>query len=91
MQPAAILERSRGVILTQWKELLRLRREVLKSSELEAEDELLLQKLTELIEQKPLVYTFPLCYRHRLDLLIRPQACVILLTNYLNYSALPGA
>ncbi|GAC1465518.1 MAG: CHAD domain-containing protein [Desulfuromonadaceae bacterium] len=36
MQTATILERSRGVLLAQWDELLRLRREVLKTSELEA-------------------------------------------------------
>lgn len=36
MPPAAILKRSRGIILSQWVELLRLRREVLKNPELEA-------------------------------------------------------
>ncbi len=36
MEPAEILERSRGVMLAQWRELLRLRVEVLKTSDLEA-------------------------------------------------------
>ncbi len=36
MQTAETMERSRGVILAQWHELLRLRREVLKTSDLEA-------------------------------------------------------
>jgi len=36
MEPAGIMERSRGVMLAQWRELLRLRREVLKTSDIEA-------------------------------------------------------
>jgi CHAD domain-containing protein len=36
MRPASILERSRNIILAQWDELLHLRREVLKNSEIEA-------------------------------------------------------
>lgn len=36
MQPATVMERSREVMLAQWHELLRLRREVLQSSDLEA-------------------------------------------------------
>jgi len=36
MEPAAIMERSREVICVQWRELLRLRSEVLKTSDLEA-------------------------------------------------------
>jgi CHAD domain-containing protein len=36
MEPAEIMERSRGAILAQWGELLRLRREVLKTSGLDA-------------------------------------------------------
>ena len=36
MEPDEILERSRGVMLAQWRELLRLRSEVLKTSDLEA-------------------------------------------------------
>lgn len=36
MEPAGIMERSRGVMLAQWRELLRLRREVLRTSDIEA-------------------------------------------------------
>ncbi len=36
MQPATIMERSQDAVLTQWQELLRLRRKVLKTSDLEA-------------------------------------------------------
>jgi len=36
MQPAAIATRSREVLLEQWRELLRLRRDVLKTSDIEA-------------------------------------------------------
>ena len=36
MQAAAIAKRSRDIVLEQWHELLRLRREVLKTSDIEA-------------------------------------------------------
>lgn len=36
MKPAAILTRSQGIILEQWQELLRLRKSVLKTSDLDA-------------------------------------------------------